>query len=282
MQVIKSSGVIERFDKKKIYKTIRDAGGSKKLAKEAVNEIRRKFNKNISTRDILLFLIKYLEREPGVSQRYDLKRAIMSLGPSGFPFEKFFARVLEHYGFKTTVGNKLKGKSVYQEVDIIAVNKKKWMIECKYHNESGVITKLHVALYTHARFLDLKSYNFDAAWLVTNTKCSIEAIKYAKGVGLKVTSWKYPNEDNLEKLIEKKGLYPMTILKSISNEVLNKMYDSGFIIAKDLLDYTEYDLSRRIGVDKKIAAKIIEEVKAVCRVSESKKRIRFPFASSSN
>ncbi|MCR4327743.1 MAG: ATP cone domain-containing protein [Nanoarchaeota archaeon] len=265
MQVIKSSGVIERFDKKKIYRTVREAGGSKKLANDAAKEIQKKFNKNISTHEILLFLIKYLEREPGVSQRYDLKRAIMSLGPTGFPFEKFFARVLDHYGFKTKTGNKLKGKSVYHEVDVIAEKDKKWMIECKYHNEPGIITRLHVALYTYARFLDLVNYKFSAPWLVTNTKCSGDAIKYAKGVGLRVTSWRYPKEDNLEKLVEKKGLYPVTILKSISNDVLNRLYDSGFIIAKDLLEYSEYDLSRRIGVDKKIISKMIEEVKVVCK-----------------
>lgn len=264
MQVIKSSGLIERFDKKKIYRSIREAGGSKKLAKDAIREVRRKFSKNVSTYEILSFLIKFLQREPGVSQKYDLKRAIMSLGPTGFPFEKFFARVLENYGFKTTTGNKLKGKMVYHEVDVIATKDKKWMIECKYHNQPGIITKLHVPLYTYARFLDLSSYKFDSPWLATNTKCSGEAIKYAKGVGLKVTSWKYPKEDNLEKLIENKKLYPVTILKSVSNDILNKIYDSGFVIAKDLLGFSEYDLSRRIGVDQKTASKIIEEVKIVC------------------
>ncbi|MDP3966431.1 MAG: ATP cone domain-containing protein [archaeon] len=264
MHVLKSSGELEKFNQKKIYGTIREAGGSKKLAKDALKEVRKKFNKNVSSNEILKFLVKYLEREPGVSQRYDLKRAIMSLGPTGFPFEKFFARVLENYGFKTSTDNRLKGKRIYHEVDVVAIKEKKWMIECKYHNERGVITKLHAALYTYARFLDLPGEKFDAPWLVTNTKCSGDAINYAKGVGLRITSWRYPREDNLEKLIEGKNLYPVTILKSISNDILNKLYSSGFVIAKDLLNYSDYELSRRIGVDKKIISKILEEIKVVC------------------
>ena len=65
------------------------------------------------------------------------------------------------------------------------------MIECKYHNEQGKPTRLQPAMYTYARFLDLTK-RLDQPWLVTNTKCSRDAKEYAKGVGLKITSWKYP------------------------------------------------------------------------------------------
>jgi hypothetical protein len=105
----------------------------------------------------------------------------MSLGPSGFPFEIYFAKILENYNYKTKVDNIIPGKIILHEVDIIAEkNKKKYMIECKYHNEIGVHTKLHVAMYTYARFLDVKKY--DIPWLVTNTKCVDVALDYAKGV----------------------------------------------------------------------------------------------------
>ncbi len=53
---------------------------------------------------------------------------------------------------------------------------KKYMIECKFHNR-GIKTHIKVAMYTHARFLDLKEY-FDAAWLICNTKCTSKAIRY--------------------------------------------------------------------------------------------------------
>ncbi|NCN51972.1 hypothetical protein GW931_03095 [archaeon] len=264
MQVIKSSGALEKFDHKKIYNTIRAAGGSKKLAGSATKEIKKKFKKNVSTEEILKFLLKYLNSEPGVSQRYNLKRAIMALGPSGFPFEKFFARVLEYYGYKTSVGNKLKGKRIIHEVDVVAEKDKKWMIECKYHNEHGTITKLHPALYTYARFLDLESYHFNSPWLVTNTRCSGDAINYAKGVGLRVTSWSFPNKESLQDLIHKKSVFPITILTSVKNEEVNKFYEANLIVAKDLLNISSRELSRRAKIDEKRIIKIIEEVREVC------------------
>jgi len=269
MQVIKSTGVLERFDHKKIYNTIRAAGGSKKLASSSVKEIKSKFKKNSSSEEILKFLVGYLKQEPGVSQRYNLKRAIMALGPTGFPFEKFFARVLEYYGYKTTVDNKLKGKKIIQEVDIVAEKDKKWMIEAKFHNETGTITKLHPALYTYARFLDLGSYNFDFPWLVTNTKCSKDAIEYSKGVNLKITSWNYPVNENIQSLVGNKKAYPITILTNIKNDEVNKFYDANLVIAKDLLSLDLTRLSRRVKIDEKRLTKIVEEVKEICGEEEN-------------
>lgn len=264
MQVLKSSGEFERFNGKKIYLSIRSVGGSKNLANSAVKEVKKLYREKIPTKEILEFLLKFLKKEPGISQRYNLKRAIMSLGPSGFPFEKFFARVLEDYGYKTTVDNKLRGKKIIQEVDIVAVKEKKWMVECKYHNEPGTITKLHPALYTYARFLDLNRYHFFTSWLVTNTRCSQDAIEYSKGVGQKITSWKYPEKESLQNLILKKSLFPITILESISEENLNKIYNLKIVVAKDLFNFTPDALSKKTHINKKVISKIIKEAKEVC------------------
>jgi len=270
MKVIKSSGELERFSSKKIYYTIRNAGGSKRLAKDAIKLIKKKYNYDVSTREILLTLLNFLKKEKGVSEKYDLKRAMMSLGPSGFPFESFFARILDYYGYKTSVDNKLKGKIIYHEVDIVAIKgDKKFMIEAKYHNERGIITKLKPAMYTYARFLDLKRQKFNAPWLVTNTRCSQDAINYAKGVGLKMTAWKYPKKDNLQELIMKKNLYPITILKSLSPEGIKRLYDLKILVAKDLFNFSPEELSRKIHLDKKVILKIIEEAKEVCSYSHN-------------
>jgi len=264
MQVIKSSGEKERFSSKKIYYSIREAGGSKRLGKDAIKFLKSKYGQEVSTKEILITLLKFLKSESGVSERYDLKRAIMSLGPSGFPFEKFFARVLEYYGFKTTTDNKLKGKKIIHEVDIVAVKDKKWMIECKYHNESGIITRLHPAMYTYARFLDLERNNFDAPWLVTNTKCSEDAINYAKGVGLRITAWKFPAKESLQNLIMGKKLYPITILKNLSEKVINEIYELKIVIARDLLKFSSIELSKKTSLSEKEATNVLEEVKIVC------------------
>jgi hypothetical protein len=265
MRIQKSSGDLEKFSGKKIYNSIREVGGSNKLARNAVLEVKKRYYEGMSTDEILFFLLKFLKQEPGISERYDLKRAVMSLGPTGFPFESFFARILEYNGFKTSTGNKLKGKIIFHEVDIIAKKEKKFMIECKYHNERGTITRLHPAMYTYARFLDLKeTQDFDQGWLVTNTKCSPDANNYSKGVGLKITSWNYPKNESLLSLIENKKLYPITILKSLPKRILTKLYSLQITVAKDLLNLNVEELKRKTGLSEKDVRKIQEEVKIIC------------------
>lgn len=268
MKVTKASGFQERFRPRKIYDSIIDAGGSKDIAKEASKMVQKKFHENITTKEILEIILNVLKKEKGVFERYDLKRAIMSLGPSGFPFEQFFSDLLTHYGYKTKVDNFLKGKRIIHEVDIVAENeklKKTYMIECKYHNESGTITKLHPALYTYARFLDLQK-KFDMPWLVTNTKCSRDAVEYSKGVGLKITSWNYPKTKSLKKLIVQKKLYPITILKAVNEKTKEKLFSLKIVLAKKLLDYSISHLSKEMDLDENEIRKILDEVREVCEI----------------
>jgi len=190
----------------------------------------------------------------------------MSLGPTGFPFEQFIAGLLEEYGYKTKVGTKQKGKVITHEIDIIAENKnnsKSYMIECKYHNQPGKHTKLHAALYTYARFLDLISIKLNQPWLITNTKCSEDAINYAKGVNLKITSWKSPEKESLQKLIEQKKIYPITMLKTLNNETKEKLFKDKIVLVKDLINYPIKDLIKKTCLNEQEINKMIEEAKKV-------------------
>jgi hypothetical protein len=262
--VIKASGLEEQFSSGKIYRTILEAGGSVKLAKKVIEVVKRGYHENITTQEILEIILNELKGFPDIYARYDLKRAIMALGPSGFPFEQFFGGILTYYGYKTKVDNFMKGKIITHEVDIIAKKEKSYMIECKYHNEPGKSTDLHPALYTYARFLDLREKP-DMPWLVTNTKCSDDAKNYARGVGLKITSWNYPKNKSLQKLIELKKLYPITILKTINESTKEKLFLAKIVIAKNLLNYSIEDLMEKTGLNEKEISKILEEVKIVCQ-----------------
>lgn len=262
MQVIKFSGEVEKFNPKKIYATIKEAGGSSEIAKEAINEVRKKYHKDMTTKEILKITLEILKKEPGVSQRYNLKEAIMKLGPTGFPFEKFIARILEYYEYKTETDVKLKGKRIYHEVDIVATKKKKFMIECKYHNEAGTITRLHPAMYTYARFLDLKKHKFDQGWLITNTKCSPDAKNYSEGVNLKLTTWKYPEKESLQKLIEKNNLYPVTILE-ISEKRKEKLLENNIVILKDFQKYSVSDLMKKLKFTEEEATYTLKQVNEI-------------------
>ena len=265
MKVIKNSGDKEKFDSKKIYNTILSAGGSRKIAKETISLAKKKFKENATTKEILEFVLNNLKKEPGLKQRYDLKRAIMSLGPTGFPFEQFFAKLLENYGYKTKTDQKLRGKKIIQEVDIVATKDKKYMVECKYHNDLGTITRLHPAMYTYARFLDLNKYSFDEPWLVTNTKCSWDAINYASGVNLKITSWNFPKNDSLQKLIQDKNLYPVTILIGVDEEIKKSLFGAGFIVLKDLEGKSVNEIKQRTRLPTKTIKILLEEMEKIIK-----------------
>lgn len=264
MQVIKASGLEEKFSSGKIYHTILEAGGSGKLARKVVEVVKKRYHKDITTQEILDIILNELKDFPDIRARYDLKRAIMNLGPSGFPFEQFFGEVLQIYGYEVKIDNFIKGKIITHEVDIIAKKEKSYMIECKYHNEPGKSTDLHPALYTYARFLDLRDKP-DMPWLVTNTKCSQDAKDYARGVGLKITSWNFPKDKSLQKLIQLKKLYPITILKTINENTKERLFSAKITIAKNLLNYSVQDLMRKTELNEKEINKILEEVKVVCK-----------------
>jgi len=264
MYVVKASGEREEFDVEKVRRTCLRAGASKELADKIAKEVENRAHDGITTKEILDITLKLLDEEPEAAAKYDLKRAIMSLGPAGFPFEEFMAEVLQNYGYKTKVGQILRGKCANHEIDIDAEKDgRRYLVECKYHNAPGIYTDLKVALYIHARFLDL-SKNFDHAWLACNTKCTMEARRYAKCVGLKVTSWRYPPKESLEKMIEDKKLYPVTILKSVGGFVKDRLFQARIMLAKDLLNYAPEDLKRMTGLTQDTINRIMEKVRKVC------------------
>ena len=197
-----------------------------------------------------MVLIALSEEKEGnvLKQKYQLKEAIMRLGPAGFMFENYVGKILKHSDFKIkNIRAKIQGRCALHEIDLIALSgNKKFMIECKYHSSHGTYTGLKESLYTHARFLDLKP-RFGKEVLICNTKVSFQAKKYAKCVGQQILSWRYPVGNSLEQIIEKNQLYPITILNLNAKEI-EIFCQTHIMLAKDLLDYTDYDLVKITGI----------------------------------
>ncbi len=271
MDIIKASGEKEKFSEEKLYQSLKRAGAEPELAERVCRGVSECVQPETTTEEIFKQTFNRLQKENRIlAERYNLKRAIMELGPTGFPFEKYIARILEEYGYATKTGEQIRGHCVSHEVDVIAQKEgEHFMVECKYHNKRGLKTDLKVALYTYARFLDIKKvwekmpgheYFFHQAWLVTNTKCTSQAISFAQCQGLKVISWHYPEQGCLNDLIENKGLYPITILPSLSNLAKERLSQQRIVLAKDLLKYSENDLIKMLDIPFKEAKKLQEEV----------------------
>ena len=81
----------------------------------------------------------------------------MQLGPSGHPFEEYIGDILTAKGYDTKVSQILRGACITHEVDVIArTDSRHIMIECKFHNAPGTKSDVQTALYTHARFMDIR------------------------------------------------------------------------------------------------------------------------------
>lgn len=272
MWVVKASGETEKFDIRKIKRTCLKSGASRNLANRIANDVKKKTYSGMSTRQILQMTLKLLRKQkPFIAARYDLKGSLFRLGPAGFAFEKLIAKILKENGFKTKLDTINKGFCVDHEIDIIATLKNRnYMIECKYHNLPGIYTGLREALYTYARFLDLKNgaregmcQKFEQPWLVCNTRFSEDAVQYSKCAGLNLVGWDYPKKKGLRDLMEKNKLYPITMIRKLDKFSQEKLSISGLVLIKDLTELSIKELHKITKIPVKKLKALVNEAERI-------------------
>ncbi len=273
--VIKATGEKEPFSEEKVLSSIKRAGVPDSLQKFVLDKVKKSLYENIPTSEIYEIIIRTLSEseQPYSRARYSLKQAIMMLGPTGYPFEDFVAKVLSEHGYKTKTRQILSGRCVTHEVDIIAEkNGKRIMVEAKFHNNSGTRSDVHVALYVKARFDDLKDrYEFNEGWIITNTKSTIDANAYAECSGMKIISWNYPQGESLRELVEASHLHPITMLTTLSTSQKLKLLKNKIIMCRDLLTHKSY--LEMIGLSPKEKDDTLNEIKYICTAPFERERI---------
>lgn len=267
--IIKSTGERELFDVRKLEASLVRAGASESSVGLIAEHIQKEVRDGMSTGEIYTHAFSLLRRyEKPVALKYSVRRAVMELGPSGFPFEKFIAELFKARGFKAETNLMARGKCVEHEIDVIAWNDLKLIIaEAKFHNDMGLKSDLKVALYVKARFDDLKDTLFsadgkkrkyDEAHLITNTKFTSHAIDYAKCSGLSVIGWNYPSVGNLHNMIEDFNLHPITALTTLTGSEKRYLLSQGIVLSKNISDR---NILKNAGIkDAKIDA-VLQEIK---------------------
>jgi hypothetical protein len=272
--VIKASGAVAEFDAGKLAKSLQRSGATPDQVKKIVSRIEKDLVPGISTKKIYRKAYKLLRRlDNSLAARYKLKTAIMELGPSGFPFEKFIAAILQQRGYGTQTGVLVKGKCVSHEVDVIAEkDDQHFMVECKYHNQPGTICNVKIPLYVQSRFTDVKAgwnetegheVKMHQGWVVTNTRFTTDAIQYGKCAGLYLLGWEYPVGNSLNQLIESTGLYPVTCLTTLTKKEKKDLLSNKFVLCLEICDRPE--ILRHIGIDKSRIPGVLQEGEALCR-----------------
>ncbi len=266
--VLKANGKTEPFSEEKVMSSIKRAGIPKNLQDQTLIHVKERLHDNISTKEIYHHILEYLDKspQPFTRSKYSLKQAIMDLGPSGYPFEDFIANILQAQGYKTKIRQILQGECIAHEIDVIAEKDGlRSMIEAKFHNNPGTRSQVHVALYTKARFDDIKrGAELNDAWIVTNTKATSDVKAYAMCKGMKVISWDYPENGSLRDLIEQSGLHPITVLSSLKPANKVNLLNNHIVMCKDICK--DPSILNNLPLTHEERERIIDESSYVCSI----------------
>jgi len=271
--VTKASGEQAPFREEKLRRSLQRSGAGGEAIEAVLEEIKGMLYSGISTKKIYQTAFRLLKKSSGATAaRYKLKRAIMELGPSGYPFEQFVGEILRFQGYKIQVAVIVQGYCVTHEVDVVAEkDDKHFMIECKYHNHQGNISDVKVPLYIHSRFLDVEKnwkaqhgheQKFHQGWIVTNTRFSADALQYGKCAGLHLVAWDYPEKGSLKDWIDESGLYPVTCLTTLTNREKQLLLQKKIVLCKDI--HNNRQALKSAGMNDARMQRIMSECAMLC------------------
>ncbi len=269
--VTKADGEQEPFDPAKLEFSLERVGASSTVRARIAARVLRELKPGMTTEEIYRHAFDMLRKEEStpIAARYSIKRAVFELGPSGFPFEQFLAEILRAHGWNARTGVALTGRCAPHEVDVLAVKQGKRIgIEAKFHNEPGGKTDIKDALYVHARYEDLKnspeaSSRLDEGWLVTNTRFTRNAIRYAQCSNLTLIGWDYPRTQNLLSLIEEAHVHPLTCLTTLSEGEKHRLLEQKVVLCKTV---ASRHVLEEYGVKPARIPQVLEEAQQLCGV----------------
>lgn len=269
--ITKADGEQEYFDPAKLEHSLAHAGAPSTTRAAILAHVERELRDGMTTEQIYRHAFELLKKDSPahVAARYSVKRAVFALGPSGFPFEQFLASVLQAHGWSTKTGQALMGRCAPHEVDVVAERKGlKVGIEAKFHNDPGGKTDIKDALYVKARFDDLaqapeESSRVDEGWLVTNTRFTRNAIRYAQCSNLTLLGWDYPHGRGLQALIEEGKVHPLTCLTTLSENEKHRLLDRKVVLCKSV---TTPHMLEEFGIRPDKVPGILDEARQLCGI----------------
>ncbi len=274
----KANGKSEPFDIDKLAQSLRRVHVSAPVIEQISKHILLEVEDGMTTHEIYQHAFSLLHKlERRNSLRYSLRKAMLDLGPSGFPFEQLVAEIFRSKGYEILTDQMVKGYCADHEVDVVAWKSAKGdkpaellMSEVKYHGQPGLTSDLKIVLYVKARFEDLQkmTFNYGGAplpltegWLITNTKFSTTAIKYAECQNMKVIGWNYPLDGNLRDLIDAAKLHPLTCLHSLSEHDKKALLEKNYVLCKTL--YDDPQILKSIGLTEANIDAVREEISLI-------------------
>ena len=270
-EIIKSTGDAEMFSLEKLKQSLERAGAGAQIAAKIASDISQE--NLMTTENIHEATYKKLKQSyRPVAARYNLKRALQSLGPSGYPFEQFFARLLDASGYTTSTNRIMRGLCIEHEIDVMAYkDERHFIFECKFHNNLGFKSDVQTVLYMKARFDDIKArwdqvhegrdQHLHKLWIVTNTQFTSQAVAYAHCVGIELMSWRHPRGRSLAELIDRTGLHPVTAITHLNRRQKDFLVNNGVVLCREIAQ--KQDIVRKAGIHGHKFDQILAEARAI-------------------
>jgi len=273
MKVVKYSGDTVDFNSNKLLKSLLKAGANPEQAQHIISTISAQLFDGMATKQIYKMAFALLKKNSNAhAARYNLREAIRMLGPAGFYFEKYIARLFESEGYKTKTNLVLQGKCITHEIDVlIQKDSEMGMVECKFHAGREVASDVKVPMYILSRFNDLKTKShsfFDSkspltsCWIVTNNRFTADAITFANCSGLQLLSWNYPENNCLKSKTDQNKLYSITCLTTLSMAEKEHLLQEELLLVKDIL--VQSSVLNTIGLSPNRIQNVLKEARELC------------------
>jgi hypothetical protein len=271
--VTKADGTTEYFKVEKLRRSLRRSGATPREVNEIVAHVVASFRDGMYTQEIYREAFAELrQHQAPAAARYSLRRALFGLGPTGFPFELFLSKLFATDGHQTKTGIIMPGKCADHEIDVAAYKADHSFVgEAKFHARPGIKSDLQVAMYSYARLLDLRDTKICTEdicgvkefWLITNTKFTSAAERYAECVGVKLLSWDYPKGNTLHDRIERAGIYPITVMQSLSPAQIETLISRNIILCSDIV--SQPHILRHLHLSTKKLEAVVQEAMEICK-----------------
>jgi len=267
IRVRKADGRLEPYDRSKVVRTALHLGLDPGEAETVADEVSRRVYDGIPTSKVLSIIHELARKSrPELEHIGDLREAISKMR-SKPDFEEYIRLVLKAIGYLVEPGRVLEGRCVSHEIDGIAfMGDEVLVVEVKHHVNPHTYTGLDTVLQLWAALEDLREgyrlglhhYAFSSAILACNTKISLHAERYARCKGIKYMGWKYPRAFALGDIVAKHRLYPITMLRFLSEEQVASLGNQGIVTLSQLVEYDPGELARLIDVETDFAEKLLE------------------------
>jgi hypothetical protein len=265
--VIKADRSEQAFKREKIINTILRVGVKEPVAEQIADEIEEQCYDGIPTRKILEMLFDELKPyKPIIAFRNNLRKSI-SLLRSKPDFEFFIQKLLEEMGYTVTPNCICQGKCVEHEIDAVAKkNEETLLVEIKHHKNEHTMTDLETCRGMRAKFEDLTEgfqegvhpFPFSKAMIICNTKLTKHALRYARCRNIDHLNWY-----ELEKLIEERNFYPITLLKGPKKKERDKLINEKIITLRQLVESDAEQLAKKLNLKKEIIDNWISKSKEI-------------------